>query len=301
MSAKIPAWCTAAVLWLMSASAFAQGLSEAAPSGDRAQASQGAAAAPRRTARNERSSSRRRGRRPPSLSVGFANGGALANGVALREDHLVRHLPGRPHHHGTEELVALIRRAASAVARDFAGSRLTVGDLSDHDGGPIGHHASHQSGRDVDLAFYVTDARSRPIHVNDYISFNGQGRPIAGGNVRFDVARNWSLVSALLDDPAVRVEHIFVSTPLRALLLAHARAIHARPMLLVRAQLVLHQPVRALPHSNHFHVRIACPSGDAQCVEGVRPRPRPRQRARVAAARQPRARATVAARSRRGH
>lgn len=172
----------------------------------------------------------------------------------------------------------MVRRAATAVARDFPGSRLTVGDLSDHDGGPIGHHASHQSGRDVDLAFYVTDARGRPAYANDYTSFNGQGRPIAGGQLRFDVARNWSLVTALLDDPAVRVEHIFVSTPLRALLLAHARAIHARPMLLVRAQLVMHQPVHALPHSNHFHVRIGCPNGDTQCVEGIRPRPQPRRR-----------------------
>lgn len=223
--------------------------------------------------------------------MGYANGGTLANGVALNEDDRVRHLPGRPHHHGTEELVGMVRRAAAAVARDFPGSRLTVGDLSDHDGGPIGHHASHQSGRDVDLAFYVTDARGRPAYLNDYVSFNGQGRPIAGGNLRFDVARNWALVNALLDDPAARIEHIFVSNPLRTMLINHARAIHARPMTLVRAQLVLHQPVRALPHSNHFHVRIACPSGDAQCVDGIRPRPRPRRR--VALARDARGRHTA--------
>jgi penicillin-insensitive murein endopeptidase len=219
--------------------------------------------------------------------VGYANSGALANGVLLTEDEYVRYLPGRLHHHGTEELVALVRRAARAVAREFPGSRLTVGDLSDHDGGPIGHHASHQSGRDVDLAFYVTDARGRPVHLNDYVSFDGQGRPIAGGHLRFDVARNWALVNALLEDPAVRVEHIFVANTLRALLLNYARTIRARPMTLARAQLVMHQPVGALPHSNHFHVRIACPQGHTQCIDGIRPRARPRRR--VASARDSRA------------
>jgi penicillin-insensitive murein endopeptidase len=210
--------------------------------------------------------------------MGYANGGSLANGVRLIESETVRYLPGRPHHHGTEELVGLVRRAAASVARSHPGSRLTVGDLSDHDGGPIGHHASHQSGRDVDLSFYVSDERGRPRLADDYLSFNGRGRPIAGGALRFDVARNWALVSALLEDPSVQVEHVFVSNPLRALLIAHARASGARPMTLVRAQLVLHQPVGALPHSNHFHVRIACPPGDSQCVEGIRPRPRPRRR-----------------------
>lgn len=229
---------------------------------------------------------RTRRARPPSYSLGYANAGSLANAVRLVEDERIRYLPGRPHHHGTEELVAMLRRASTAVARDFPGSRLTVGDMSDHDGGPIGHHASHQSGRDVDIAFYARDARGRPRVLDDYVSFNGRGLPIAGGPWRFDVARNWALVAALLEDPAVRVEHIFVSTPLRALLIAHARSINARPMLLVRAQLVMHQPTHALPHSNHFHVRIACPSGDAQCVEGVRPPPRARRR-RVASARRP--------------
>lgn len=288
MSSNFTACCTAAALWLLASVVFGQARTDAAG------VSAVGAASPRsarvssephasRRARARESSARPRQRRQPSFSVGYANAGALANGVALVEDDRIRHLPGRPHHHGTEELVSLVRRAASAVARDFPGSRLTVGDLSDHDGGPIGHHASHQSGRDVDLAFYVTDARGRAANLNDYVSFDGQGRPIAGGNLRFDVARNWALVRALLEDPAVRVEHIFVSNPLRALLINHARAIHARPMTLVRAQLVLHQPVRALPHSNHFHVRIACPVGDVQCVDGVRPRPRPRRR--VASAR----------------
>jgi penicillin-insensitive murein endopeptidase len=220
--------------------------------------------------------------------MGYVNGGALANGVRLLEDSTIRYLPGRTHHHGTEELVGLLRRASQAVARQFAGSKLTVGDMSDHDGGPLGHHASHQSGRDVDLAFYVRDERGRPRQLDDYLSFNGRGVPIAGGPLRFDVARNWALVAALLSDPAVRVEHIFVSTPLRALLLEHARSIDAPSALVARAQLVMHQPVRALPHSNHFHVRIACPSGHAQCVDGVRPRPAPRRRARVASNRAPR-------------
>lgn len=219
---------------------------------------------------------RRAHARPPTFSMGYANGGALRNGVALRESRSVRFLPGRPHHYGTEELLSLLRRAAERVRQDHGG-RLTVGDLSDHDGGPIGHHASHQSGRDADLAFYVTDPRGRPALASDYVSFDGRGLPLAGGALRFDVVRNWALVESLVSDPVVRVEHIFVSNPLRTMLLTHARTRNVSSALISRVQLAMHQPVHALPHTNHFHVRIACPSGDSQCVAGVRTRPRPRR------------------------
>ncbi len=243
-----------------------------------AQVTNGLQNRPQASARSTRRQRRRRPR-PPTFSMGFANLGTLQNGIQLPETSTVRYMPGRPHHHGTEELIGLVNRAAAAVNRETPG-KLTVGDMSDHDGGPIGHHASHQSGRDVDIGFYVTDSRGRPAEADDYISFNGQGRPMAGGNLRFDVARNWALINALITDPSVGIDHIFVSTPLRALLINHARAIHARPMAIVRAQLVLHQPRHALPHSNHFHVRIDCPPGDTQCREGIHVRPRARVRRR---------------------
>jgi penicillin-insensitive murein endopeptidase len=229
-----------------------------------------------------RSRRRREPPRPPSLSMGYANSGRLRNPARLEEDETIRYLPGRPLHYGTDELVGLIRRVAAAVHRRHH-VRLSVGDLSAAGGGPVGHHASHQSGRDADLAFFVLDRRGRSVTLDDYVSFARDGRAMQGGALRFDVARNWALVEALVDDPQVRVEHIFVANGLRALLLAHARATGVSAGTLARAEAVMHQPVHASPHANHFHVRIACPSGDDACIEGIRPPPRPRRHRRATA------------------
>lgn len=233
----------------------------------------GAASGQRRSSRV----GRRAAERPPSLSLGYANAGRLRSPARLEEDETIRYVPGRPLHYGTDELVALLRRAARAVHRRYR-VRLGVGDLSAAGGGPVGHHASHQSGRDADLAFFVVDLRGRSVTLDDYVGFGSDGYSMVGRRLRFDTARNWALVEALLSDPEVRVEHIFVSNGLRALLLAHARAIGATSSIIARAEAVLHQPRHGSPHANHFHVRIACPRGDAACIDGIRPPPRPRHR-----------------------
>jgi penicillin-insensitive murein endopeptidase len=185
-------------------------------------------------------------------------------------------------HYGTDELIALIRRAARTVYRRYH-TPLSVGDISASRGGPALHHASHQSGRDADLAFFVLDRQGRSARLSDYVGFRGDGHPMVGDALRFDTVRNWALIEALLTDPETHVEHVFVSNPIRALLLAHARATGESPGTIARAESAMHQPVHGSPHANHFHVRIACPSGDGACVEGLRPAPRPRRRGRAVA------------------
>lgn len=223
-------------------------------------------------------------RPPPSASMGWANGGRLVNPAHLEQDQFVRYLPGRSLHYATDELVGLLRRVGRAVNRR-TGARLTVGDLSAHNGGPVGHHASHQSGRDADLCFFQADARGHSVASADYVTFDRNGRALVGP-LRFDVARNWALVEALVNDPAVRVEHLFIAHWLRALLLDYGRAHGADAATLARAESLMHQPVNANPHANHFHVRIACPAGDEACLEGIRPAPARRRRtARAPAAR----------------
>ncbi len=227
--------------------------------------------------------------RPPSTSLGYANGGRLQNAARLESDETIRLMPGRHLHYGTDEMVGLIRRAGRILLRRHRVA-LSVGDVSRASGGPALHHASHQSGRDADLSFFVVDAHGRSVQLNDYVGFGRGGRAIAGGEMRFDTRRNWALVDALLTDPAAHVEHIFVSNALRALLLEHARAIHADANVIARAAEAMHQPQGASAHANHFHVRIGCPSGDAGCLEGVRVPPRRRRHARALARNEPRER-----------
>ncbi len=196
------------------------------------------------------------------------------HGRRLEEGPTVRYLPGRPLHWGTDELVGLLQRVARAVHGRFA-LRLTVGDLSARDGGVVGHHRSHQSGRDVDLAFFMraapargTTRPGRPVDPDDYYVFGPDGRSLNGAYV-FDDDRNWALISTLLTDRLTRIERIFVSSPLRSRLLRHARSLGVSDALVTLAANTLVQPANVSPHNNHFHVRIACPSADRPCREGV--------------------------------
>jgi penicillin-insensitive murein endopeptidase len=75
------------------------------------------------------------------------------------------------------------------------------------------------------------------------------------------------LVQAMVTDPEAHVTHLFIAAPLRARLLAYAERIGAPANVRMRAAEVLQQPHGALPHDDHFHVRIGCPSNMRECVE----------------------------------
>lgn len=278
--------------------AGATAAADPSPVASRPPAAQGVA----RTAAGAPRARRSRARRelPPSASVGWANGGSLVNGRELRESDGVRFLPGRTLHHGTEELVGLLERVGRQMRRRVR-APITVGDLSAECGGRVIRHRSHQSGRDADIAFFMRERDARgnlgdPVLPDDYVSFTALGVSLDERRA-FDTARNWALVEALLTDPQVVVERIFVARAQRAALLRYARG-RARPEVFVRAQWAMLQPAHVSVHDNHFHVRIACPRGDAMCREGVRTPPRPArrrgQRAELRRADHPSPRATPA-------
>ncbi len=203
-----------------------------------------------------------------STSLGMANDGSLRRGVELRSGPGIRLAP-RKVHHGTVELVGLVTRAAREVASAYPGSLLTVGNMSKPRGGRIGVSVSHQSGRDVDLYFYALDARSGervpgPRHMVKY----GPDGLSKDRRLRFDVARNWALVEALLEDP-VPVQWIFVEAHLKKLLLQEGLRRGASPEVLDKAAKAMAQPSDSAPHADHFHVRIFCPPDDLMdgCVD----------------------------------
>jgi penicillin-insensitive murein endopeptidase len=200
----------------------------------------------------------------PSVSVGYPNRGRLQFGTRIGDDPVMRvkdsSLDSR---FGTEELVRLIERAAREVGFRYPSSQLTVGDLSRPDGGRFRPHVSHQSGRDVDLGFYLLDRRWAPLGPHVFVRLNNQGLGKQwGGLYRFDAARNWALIESLLSDPAIDVQHVFVVNSIKRLLLRQAVKEHANPELLMRARRVITQPARGAPHRTHFHVRIYCADDD---------------------------------------
>jgi penicillin-insensitive murein endopeptidase len=200
----------------------------------------------------------------PSVSVGYPNRGRLQFGTRISDDQVMRvkesSLDSR---FGTGELVRLIERAAREVAFRYPSSQLTVGDLSLPGGGRFRPHVSHQSGRDVDLGFYLLDRRWTPLNPNAFVRLNNQGLGKHWGDLyRFDAARNWALIESLLSDPAIDVQHVFVVNSIKRLLLRQAVKEHANPELLLRARRVIVQPARGAPHRTHFHVRIYCADDD---------------------------------------
>jgi penicillin-insensitive murein endopeptidase len=167
----------------------------------------------------------------------------------------------------TRDLVELLLHTARAVARMHAGSRLGVGNLSRRKGGPIPFSRSHQSGRDADLAFFVVDRRGQPQSPRDFVRFDHRGR--GPGGLRFDVARNWTLIEALLTAPGARVQWLLIHRSLRRRLLRYALRSGAPAEVVRRAEKVMHQPRWALPHNDHLHVRIYCPAAHVArgCVD----------------------------------
>jgi penicillin-insensitive murein endopeptidase len=228
-----------------------------------------AAAAPAAPAR-KRAHTQARVEQPHGQSLGSPTHGQLVGGAHLTEAPYLRIVPeyaGQDVRWGLGPLVGMIDRSARQVRRHFPDAVLSVGHLSRRGGGEIDRHASHESGRDADIGFYIMNDQKKAIYEQSFVAFTGDGKAKTWPGAHFDDARNWALVVALLTDPAARVTHIFVAAPLKARLLTYAERMGAPLPLRIRASETLAQPHGALPHDDHFHVRIACPAHMSKCIE----------------------------------
>jgi penicillin-insensitive murein endopeptidase len=216
----------------------------------------------------------------PSISKGAPQDGTILDPAELPTTGAGYHIPAtwvaRQTNFGTDELVRALQIAAAHVADVYPGSLIAFGDMGKEHGGSLGAHASHESGRDVDIMYYTTDAQGNPLPpADEMIPFAPDGTARwadAKGVVRhFDAARNWEFVESVLTNPTIDVEWFFMQKDLKTLVLAYAQANGASPALLAQAQQALHQPTDSAPHDDHMHLRIACPTGDAAqgCVDFV--------------------------------
>ncbi len=211
-----------------------------------------------------------RGKTGKARTIGAPNRGKIEGAIRLKPNRHLRTREGA-HTWGLPALTRLLKRAADRVATRHKRSVLVVGDLSARGGGPLTGHNSHQSGRDADIGFYVTNSKGKPVEVRRFIAFDDTGKGREVDWARFDDARNWTLVEALLKDEA-GVRYIFVDNALRARLLAYAAKKKVNKDLYTRAAFAMLSPRDADVHDNHFHVRIACPEGMRECIEESGPR-----------------------------
>ncbi len=203
-----------------------------------------------------------------SASYGRTSNGFLLGAVRV-EAPALRVLPLRHGHRclswTTPRLAHALAAASARVQRELADSPpLSHGNFSRAAGGVIAYSRSHQSGRDADLAFYQIDAGGRPILPDDLARFGPDlwraGED--GGGVLFDVARNWLLVAALLEDPSIDVQWLLIEETLRFALLEEGRRLGASAALLHRAAQALHQPSDSAAHDDHLHLRIRCTAAE---------------------------------------
>jgi penicillin-insensitive murein endopeptidase len=187
-----------------------------------------------------------------AASVGFYSAGCLAGAqeLPLDGDGFVRMRPSRNRGYGHPSLIAYL--AKLAADRHAASRRvLLIGDLGLARGGPLlTGHASHQNGLDADvwfttLAVKPTARQRERLGASSYVVGRRTLRPNWGAAQR-------DLLAAAAGSSSV--ERIFVSPPIKRDM---CRQYPGAPW--------LHRLRAWWGHEDHFHVRLVCPPGSAEC------------------------------------
>ncbi|MEZ4299365.1 MAG: penicillin-insensitive murein endopeptidase [Polyangiaceae bacterium] len=205
-----------------------------------------------------------------SISVGDTSYGYIVNARRVTEGEVVSILPrqrGRDLRYGTDQLIALLEDAARTF-RSRTGTRFWIGNIGRRGGGDIPYSVSHNSGRDADIALAYTDLAGAPADPPDLIQVDSAGfSREKDKKLRFDPARTWQIIRALLESDKAQIEFLFLARNLIEKVLRHAAEKREPAALLDRAVTVLHQPGGA-PHDDHLHIRVACSERDVEggCV-----------------------------------
>jgi penicillin-insensitive murein DD-endopeptidase len=191
-------------------------------------------------------------------------------------------------HFGIPRFVHALERAAERVATERPGARLAVGDLSLRSGGRLMPHLSHRTGRDADLLLYMTTLDGAPVDSPGFVHVEADGLAWDETHhrfLRFDVEREWLLVKTLVMDEDARIQWVFASRTVEAILMEWARARGESGEVMLRAQEAMLQPVPGGVHDDHVHVRTQCapdevlagcePTGPARHWIAMGPTPAP--------------------------
>ena len=193
-----------------------------------------------------------------SESVGTPSEGRLLHAARLspHPGYLIR---DRERAFGTAELVHGVRKVFDEFLERFPDSpKVEIHDLSLPTGGRMADHRSHQSGRDVDIAYIYKGCRPKGCEFKRV------------GADDLDTKRQWALLKPWLENGMA--EAIFIDYSLQRALYNEARREGA-----TRDELALwfqYPRGRTFPlgvirhiraHADHMHVRVACHETDGEC------------------------------------
>lgn len=193
----------------------------------------------------------------PSASVGRPSHGSLVNGVRLRDEPFWQ-LHDRAHAYLTRDAAAALDQAFRQLHDHWPDApRIEIRDASAEHGGPLHGHHSHQSGRDVDLAYFRRSCTATCVHHHATAA-------------DIDAPRVWALLEIWLR--ANVVDYVFIDHELQEPLYRAAQAAGATHAELARwfqwpndAELHVGVIRHAHGHRNHMHVRFACAPTDSEC------------------------------------
>lgn len=214
-----------------------------------------------------------------SGSIGLPHEGTLRGGVPVGDTPLpLARLRDNDRRYAHPDLARLLTGVAKSTG--VAASPLIIGDVAAPWGGEISGHRSHRTGRDVDVLFYFRDLAGNPVRSPDFlvVAPDGLAWDKAGQRwLRFDDARNWAFVRAVVTTREAPIHWVFVHRALRERLLRYASAVGEEPSVLYEASERMAQPMPSGPHDDHFHVRIGCTRENAAqgCENGWSGRVKP--------------------------
>lgn len=167
--------------------------------------------------------------------------------------------PSRLRNYGHPSLLAFVRTLAGEAEQRHWGE-LMIGDLSLPSGGPVpSNHGSHQSGLDVDVFFGSPQAPLTPEQLEN----PPVEEVVLPGGAAVDPQR-WNPVDTALVEAAARqpeVARIFVHPAIKRALCQSAQG--------DRGWLRKVRPWWG--HTEHFHVRVACPADSPECRDQPAP------------------------------
>ena len=201
---------------------------------------------------------------PPRAIGGYAKG-CLGGAVELPADganwQVMR--PNRNRAWGHPVLIAFLQRLAAAAADRAQWPGLLVGDIAQPRGGPmLTGHESHQIGLDADIWLTPMPDRRLTTEERDTLSATNV---VAENGLDIDPSR-WLPQHAKLLESAARspgIARIFVNPAIKRALCREATG--------DRGWLRRIRPWWG--HNYHFHLRLHCPSGEAECQGQAEPPP----------------------------
>jgi LysM repeat protein len=200
-----------------------------------------------------------RGPEKKSESVGRPYDGRLVNGEKLPKGPGYSY-GGRRNVYGTNETVTLLVECFGEQVKKYPdGPRIVVGNLSQKKGGKFGPHASHQSGRDVDLGYMHKKGKQPVTQLMRTTPKN------------LDPRRTWHLLQCFIDSG--QVHYMFMAHSLQKALYEHLLKRRFKKKYLDKlfqyprksggGGIIQHSS----GHADHVHIRFKCPKGDKRCQD----------------------------------